>query len=234
MSVDENERNSLLRAVRLEVDGAISESTKPLSANIARLQESVDGLRRLSDERETRLTNEVASIREEFRRTRDVAEAASRKADSAAHEISTAYDAMKAHAKVVEKQIAGFDGMLRQVGDENRVQTETLTELASAAVERERRGQETKAAVERVEAQLSTISAAEAERQKKEMVREALEKKDAERRETFWKRLPIFITLAIVLSGVIFWLLNSIIIQNRINNGLPPVGNKSPAPASDK
>lgn len=210
--MDEMERKSLLGAIRLEVSNAVGDATQPLSSRLDHIQNTVDNMRTVGDQRDARLTNEVASIREDFKRTRQVAEDAARRADAAKHEISTAYDAMKAHAKVVENQIGSFKHELLAIRDENHIQTETLTELVSSAATREERGQATKTVIDK-------LLVAEEDRSKKELVREALDKKAFEQKEVFWKRLPVYITLAIVLSGFLFWLLNMIIVQSKISAG---------------
>lgn len=205
----DEEREIFLLSIRSEVSAA----TQPLSARIDHLQQTLDKQRERTDERDNRLTNEVASIREEFKRTREVAEKAARTASEARHEISTAYDAMKAHSKVVEKQIGSFQEKLDTISDQNDIQMSTLTEIVSSQATREERGQATKAAVDTLGTDVAKLIAQAEERAKLELVRNALEAKANEQRETFWKRLPVFLTLAVVITGFMFWLLNSVIDQ---------------------
>ncbi len=207
----EEERSLLIQAVRSEVSAA----TAPLSYRMDQLQHTIDQQENISAQREQRITNEISSLREESKRTREVAEKATRTAHEAKGEISSAYDAMKAHSKIIERQINGFEVKLNTIHDQNDIQLNTLTEIVTSQVTREERGQATKAAVDSLDTQVKSLVASEESRAKAEMVKTALEQKAIEQRETFWKRLPIYITLAVVISGVVFWFLNAVILQSR-------------------
>lgn len=217
MPMDESDRISIIKAISLEVAGAVDRATIHIDKRVDAIQTS-----------NANLANQVAAFAEESKRTRTIAEEAKRMAESTRHEVSAVYEAVKAHNKSLESRVAGFEKTLTDVSNENRVQTETLAELAASASERTTKHAETQQMITRLQEGVTSIASANAEREKREAVAEALKKSEESRIDTFWKRLPVLIAIGVTLAGVLVWLFNTLLTQNRIINNIPIRG---PMPA---
>jgi signal transduction histidine kinase len=206
--LDEKERQRFLD----EVERMIRDSVSAVSLQ---LDKRIDDLRS-----STKLIgDQLLQFSVQSKRTEETANQAKKIADEVQHEARTMHNAITSHTRILESRIT-------QIAEENRVQTDTLTELVSSQEARTAKAQETQDLVKLLGGKVDQLITADSERKTREAVSEAIKVEEGKRVETFWKRLPVWIALILFLSGVLIWLFNTLVMQNRIMNNLPIKGDK--------
>lgn len=155
------------------------------------------------------LGTEVAANREGLRQAREIADRARAAAEATQHEASVVFEAIKTHNRLLENRIASFEKTLNDVSEENRVQTSTLADLAAEAAERTRASTELQMSMNKLTLQLTTMQEVEAKRNTEDAVEKALKAEQEKRQEIMWKRLPVYLSLAVIMTGLLNWYISS-------------------------
>jgi len=205
--MDEKRAEAIIDSVRVELRAMETR----FESRFESIQLAFESHRESSISREQRLTNEINSNREAVRQVREIADRARAIADSTHHEANVVFEAIKGHNALLEKRIQSFEHTLAGVADENRVQTSTLAELASEAEERSRRSAETQTLVRALQVQSEQLLTAERDRATREAIDKALRDEREKRQDVIWKRLPVYISLAIVLAGLFSWVVSAMV-----------------------
>jgi len=174
------------------------------------IEETVSKLKRSLEDR----TNDISELVESFKRVQRIAEDAKRLSSEISHTQASVYEAMKSHIASLDHKIVDFEVLLKKGSEENKIQNENLNKK-----------------IDTVENSLSTLNktsienynnfnnkidiliTSDSERTNKENTEKALKEADEKRLDTFWKRLPVWLSICIAFAAFSVWLINAVLVM---------------------
>jgi DNA repair exonuclease SbcCD ATPase subunit len=210
--MEDIEREHLLKDIGKLIEKSVHESSVRIDKRIDELSKS-----------NSTLSNHLTNFEQELKKTRELADEAKKIADRIKNESAQMAESLKEHNKKLETKINSFAEDIKSIYEQNGAQLKALDDMALVSQERLKKNNETQELVISLSKTfnesfntINALAASDIARKKREEIAEALQKKDEERVEKFWKRLPIWISIIIVVSGLFIWMVNSLIMQSKL------------------
>ena len=163
-------------------------------------------------------TNDISNLVEQLKRVQKIAEEAKMLSSEIASNTQSVYDSMKTHISRLDEKILSFKHLLHEVSEENKVQTNTLNTLAASEIERVKNNKEFEVNIDKkIDSQtlvLHTLVDSDRQRQLRDVAEKAVKDVEEKKLETFWKRLPVWISICVVGAGLLVWIMNSLMIAS--------------------
>ncbi len=171
-----------------------------LLEKIESIEETVGKLKKSLESR----TDDISDLVEKFKQVQRIAEDAKRLSSEVAHTQSSIYEAMKNHIHHIDQKIVSFSSLIEKTSNDNKVMIE------KTAIDNKAQTDNLNTKIDTLSTNLDTKIDALIESNK---IEKALKDADEKRLDTFWKRLPVWLSFAVAIAGFVVWFINSMLIM---------------------